>query len=146
VQELTAALTAPPPWLAAVPPRRDPADEARGAPVESLQPGPSIDLAPLIARLDTLIARLELAPVAAGGAPFQFPDEAATKAARSALFSTDRARLQVEHRLMTYRQIAERYGRPDQIFVDANGSVNWMYAADDDSNPYQFIFYDGLCR
>ena len=46
---------------------------------------------------------------------------------------------------MTYRQIAERYGRPDEVFVNENGSVDWRYPTGEDDS-YSFTFIDGLCQ
>lgn len=142
IRELTSVLRAQPQMQPAAPVRADPSVSASSA--EPLHPNPSTDLTPLLTRLDALLARLEVSGVA-GGAPFQFPDEAAIDAARRELFAADPMTNSRSHRLMSYRQIAERYGRPDGISANDDGSVSWTYV--DASNDYAaFVFFDGLCR
>lgn len=145
IRELTSALRAQPQMLPAAPMRTDPADTA--SPAEPLHPNPSTDLTPLLTRLDALLARLEVSGVA-GGAPFQFPDETAEQSARRdlvAAMQADFQAFQAAHRLQTYRQIAERYGPPDGITGNDDGSVSWTYV-DADDNYVEFRFFDGLCR
>jgi hypothetical protein len=141
VRELTSVLRGQSQPLPAAPVRADPASTS---PAEPLHPNPSTDLTPLLTRLDALLARLDESGVA-GGAPFQFPDEAALDTARRELFAADPMTTIRSHRLMTYRQIAERYGKPDSIHVSDDGTVSWRYSRDDDTG-YSFSFYDGLCR
>jgi hypothetical protein len=142
IRELTSVLRAQPQLLPVAPVRTDPSVGASSA--EPLRPDPSTDLTPLLTRLDALLARWEVSGMA-GGAPFQFPEPAAMDSARRELFEADPMTTITSHRLMTYRQIAERYGQPDGIYVSEDGSVNWRYEQDDGSG-HSFTFYDGLCR
>jgi len=144
IRELTSVLRGQSQMLPAAPVRVDPTG---ASPAEPLHPNPSTDLTPLLTRLDALLARLDQSGVA-GGAPFKLPDKAAVQSARRELFAAMQADFhgsQAAHRLQTYRQIAERYGPPDGISGNDDGSVSWTYV-DADDNYFEFRFLDGLCR
>jgi len=144
LQELIAVLRERPVMTSAQLPQLDAAPrEPRGASIEPLQPS-ATDLAPLLGRLDALIARLEVSG-APSGAPLQIPDEAARTSALTELFASDMSTVGKAHRLMTYRQIAERYGKPAGIWIHEDGTVDWRYSRDDRASV-TFTFFDGLCR
>jgi hypothetical protein len=119
------------------------AEPQPGAAVEPLRSSGDADLAALVARLDRLLAeppRLGAPEVAA----LVIPDAAATEAARRALIHAEREDVNPEIRLMTYQQIAERFGRPSRISREANGDVSWFYDDASDDEMRQMTFIDGL--
>lgn len=140
VQELTrefSALRA----AAALPAPRS--ELAPGAPVESLHPAADAGLAALVARLDELLARSS--SLGASSLPsIVIPDPKVTEAARRALIQAEPEDVKGEIVLMNYQQIVERFGRPDAVYANDNGSVNWVYI-DAATNAQRYLtFVDGL--
>lgn len=58
--------------------------------------------------------------------------------------SEDRQRIEREHLLMSYQDVLDRFGRPDQVSHSAQGIPTWFYLDEDGHVVLSATFIDGL--
>ena len=115
-------------------------------------PGPAADITQLLDRCTTLLERLERRVAQDGESRLSLTTPRAT---REDLLQYDEAvegagdQFQEDHVLWGYQQVLDRYGKPDSVSVQQDGSVRWYYelfSAESlkQERGYRFYFSDGL--
>jgi hypothetical protein len=124
-----------------------PVDDDLRAPVdgEGTVPAGEQDFGAVVAALDRLTQALGQARggVAGGGigiSPLVVPGPGSRGDALARLVGRSAEELAVEHRFLTYQQVLDRFGRPDEV---SNGS--WLYrtGSGDQREVFTFQFVDG---
>lgn len=124
-----------------------PVDDGLREPVngEGAPPAAAQDFGAVVAALDRLTQALGQARggVAGGGigiSPLVVPGPGSRKDALARLVGRSAEELALEHRFLTYQQVLDRFGRPDEVSADS-----WSYRLDSgaESNDFTFVFVDG---